>query len=133
MTDAERIKELADKMAARESGLETCLTYRYGEAARYYEESRRLLEAIRKVRDDWVRGDHKCWLDLVALFQTLPEGFTLPERDTAVDLKNCEQYIASCHHPGVTYVSPQVRIEELEAEVAALKKSLAEARFGPME
>lgn len=71
-------------------------------------------DGIRAVRDDWVRGDHKCWKDLVAMFQLLPEGFTLPATDTRVELEYCKQYIESCHHPGVNYVSPQTRIEELE-------------------
>ena len=81
----------------------------------------RLRTGIRKLRDDWVRGDDKCWKDLVELFQILPEGFIPPAHDTRVELANCEKYIASCHHPDVTYTSPQRRIEELE-------KDLAEAR-----
>jgi hypothetical protein len=85
-----------------------------------------LENGIRKLRDDWVRGDDKCWKDLVALFKLLPEGFELPEQDTCVELENCRKYINSCHHPGVTYTSPQRRIEELEAENKELKERLNE-------
>jgi hypothetical protein len=80
----------------------------------------KLRQAIRKVRNDWVRGDDKCYLDLFELFKVLPEGFNLPENDTYVDIKFCEQYIRSCHHPDVKYVSPQRRIEELEQIITDL-------------
>lgn len=83
----------------------------------------RLLTAARAARDAWGRGDDKCWKDLVAIFQALPEGFELPATDTRVELAYCEQYLRSCHHPGVKYVSPQRRIEELETalrEIVAL-------------
>jgi hypothetical protein len=74
-----------------------------------------LENGIRKLRDDWV-----------PLFKLLPEGFELPEQDTCVELENCRKYINSCHHPGVTYTSPQRRIEELEAENKELKERLNE-------
>lgn len=81
----------------------------------------RLTEAIRAHRDSWLGGDNACWQDNEKLYQQLPEGFAIPERGTFVELKNCERYLASCHHPGIKYVSPQVRIEELEAKVAKLE------------
>lgn len=91
--------------------------------------------AVRKLRDTWVRGDDKCWKDLVELFQVLPEGFTPPASDTLVELANCEKYIKSCHHPDTVYVSPQRRIEELEAENARLKQELLirEVERGPIK
>lgn len=72
-----------------------------------------LEDGIRAVRDQW-RGDDKCWLDLFKLFALLPEGFTPPARDATVDLENCKKFIERCHQPGPEYVSPQVRIGELE-------------------
>jgi uncharacterized coiled-coil protein SlyX len=88
----------------------------------------RLRAKVRWVRDQWQAGDDKCWKDLEELFKLLPEGYEIPKRDSRVELKLCEQYIASCHHPGVEYVSPQRRIEELEAEVVRLKADLAESQ-----
>jgi hypothetical protein len=81
--------------------------------------------AVRKHRD--CRGDDRCWRDDDDLYRVLPEGYTPPARDTAVELENCERYIACRLDPRVVYVSPQRRIEELEAEVAALKTQLAAA------
>ncbi len=78
-----------------------------------------LCDAIRHVRDQ--RGDYRCWKDWEAVYDLLPEGYTPPQRDTTVELENCVQYIKSCNDPNVEYVSPQRRIEELEAEVAQLK------------
>ena len=86
-------------------------------------ENAKYRQAIRRVRDAWANGDDACWRDLVDLFQTLPEGFVLPEQNESVELDLCRQYIRSCHHPEVAYVSPQRRIEELEAEVARLRAS----------
>lgn len=80
----------------------------------------RLEAGIRKLRDDWLNGDDKCWKDLEELFKLLPEGFTPPARDESVELENCKKYIASCHHPEVKYVSPQVRIAELEEALRPL-------------
>jgi hypothetical protein len=68
---------------------------------------------IRRHRQSYIRGDDKCWKDNETLYQLLPEGFEIPKRDEACELKNCEKYIASCHHPGVTYTSPQDRLEWL--------------------
>lgn len=75
--------------------------------------------AIRKHRD--FRGDDRCWMDDEELYKVLPEGYTPPERDSAVELKMCEQYIKCRHNPGTIYVSPQERINELEAEIAKMK------------
>jgi hypothetical protein len=73
-----------------------------------------LEQGIRDVKDAWENGDDKCWKDLEKLFSLLPEGYVIPQRDESVELSLCQQYIKSCHHPGVKYVSPQKRIEELE-------------------
>lgn len=77
--------------------------------------------AIRKHRDE--RGDDRCWLDDEALYKSLPEGYTPPVREVAVELAFCERFIRCRRNPGTEYVSPQRRIEELEA---ALKASEAE-------
>jgi hypothetical protein len=81
--------------------------------------------AVRRHRDQ--RGDDRCWMDDEELYRALPEGYTPPARDSAVELKLCEQYIACRHNPATQYVSPQRRIEELEAELARLKAVLREA------
>lgn len=80
-----------------------------------------LQQAVRIHRD--TRGDDRCWRDDEALYAVLPEGYTAPTRDTAVELDRCRQFIAARHNLSTTYVSPQRRIEELEA-------ALAEARAG---
>jgi hypothetical protein len=72
----------------------------------------RLEDAIRKHRDE--RGDDRCWQSDEELYRALPEGYTPPARDSAVELKNCEKYIACRHNPATEYVSPQRRIEQLE-------------------
>jgi hypothetical protein len=77
--------------------------------------------AIRKHRDQ--RGDDRCWLDDEELYKVLPEGYTPPVRDSAVELKMCEKFIACRHNPNTQYVSPQRRIEELETELQKLKES----------
>ena len=81
-------------------------------------ENARLASAIRKHRDQ--RGDDRCWQDDHEMYAVLPEGFTPPATDTAVELENCKRYI-ECRHGGTEYVSPQRRIEELEAENASLR------------
>jgi hypothetical protein len=82
-----------------------------------------LCAAVREHRDQ--RGDDRCWRDDRKLYAALPEGYTPPAADTGVELDNCRRYIASRQDPA--YVSPQRRIEELEAEVVALKAQLAAA------
>jgi hypothetical protein len=81
-----------------------------------------LQDAIRHIRDQ--RGDDRCWKDWEDVYKLLPEGYFPRKMDTTVELKNCEQYIKSCNDPNTTYISPQRRIEELEAEVASLKRDL---------
>jgi hypothetical protein len=83
----------------------------------------RLRAAIRTHRDQ--RGDDRCWLDDEELYRALPEGHTPPARDSAVELALCEKFIACRHNPATEYVSPQRRIEELEAELAAAREMLA--------
>jgi len=77
--------------------------------------------AIRAHRESWLNGDDKCWKDNEELYKKLPEGFEPPERDELVEIGLCRQYIASCHHPDVKYVSPQRRIEELERLEAEMR------------
>ena len=78
----------------------------------------KLRNAIRKHRD--IRGDDRCFRDDADLYRVLPEGDTRPGRETEVTLENCYRYI-KCRQGGREYVSPQRRIEELEAEVERLK------------
>jgi len=84
--------------------------------------------AIRDMRDQ--RGDDRCWKDLENLYALLPEGYTPPVRDEAVEIENCIKYIRSCHDPRTTYVSPQRRIEELEALTQQQTQKLIEMREG---
>jgi hypothetical protein len=81
---------------------------------------RNLEAAIRKHRDE--RGDDRCWKDDEELYQVLSEGYTPPERDTAVELHNCEKFIACRQNPATVYVSPQRRIEELLQENERLRR-----------
>lgn len=79
-----------------------------------------LLEnAIRAHRD--ARGDDRCWMDDEELYKVLPEGYTPPMRDSAVELDLCRRFIQSRQHPATIYVPPQRRIEELEARVRFLE------------
>lgn len=75
--------------------------------------------AIRRHRD--YRGDDRCHLDDGELYSFLPEGDTRPAKDTAVTIENCYRYI-TCRQQGREYISPQRRIEELEAENTALRQ-----------
>jgi hypothetical protein len=77
-------------------------------------------DAIRQHRDE--RGDDRCWQDDEKLYAALPEGYVPPARDTAVELGNCQRYIECRHNPATVYVSPQRRIEELEAALAPLAR-----------
>lgn len=80
---------------------------------------------IRKHRD--MPGDDRCYQDDAALYAVLPEGDTRPERETAVTIENCARYIAS-RQEGREYVSPQRRIEELEAENTRLHAAVDSLR-----
>jgi len=103
----------------------------YGEAAvislpEVVELRRRVAElesAIRLHRDQ--RGDDRCWLDDRQLYAALPEGYTPPAEDSAVELERCQQYIRCRHDPATVYVSPQRRIDELESELAAKNRFVA--------
>lgn len=75
-------------------------------------------DAIRKHCD--YRGDDRCYLDDEELYKILPEGYTPPARDSCVELERCKAYIASRHNPNIEYISPQKRIEELEASLAEI-------------
>lgn len=85
-------------------------------AAEANDEVDRLRAAIRNHRDQ--RGDDKCWEDDERLYAILPEGFTPPARDSAVELANCERYIACRHNPATEYVSPEREIERLRTNLA---------------
>jgi hypothetical protein len=76
-----------------------------------------LRDAVRKHRDQ--RGDDRCWLDDEELYRALPEGYVAPARDASVELALCQQFIHCRHNPATVYVSPQRRIEELEAQINA--------------
>jgi hypothetical protein len=78
-------------------------------------EIEKLRAAIRKHRDQ--RGDDRCWMDDEELYRVLPEGFTPPARDTAVELANCERFIACRQNPATEYVSPNFEIGMLEERV----------------
>lgn len=80
--------------------------------------------AIRQHRDE--RGDDRCHADDGRLYAVLPEGDTRPAHETAVTLDNCARYIA-CRQTGREYVSPQRRIEELEAANARLRSAVVAA------
>jgi hypothetical protein len=82
-----------------------------------------LRSAIRRHRD--YRGDDRCHLDDGELYAVLPEGDTRPAKDTEVNIENCWKFI-TCRQQGREYVSPQRRIEELEA---ALREVI---RLAPM-
>lgn len=92
------------------------------------QEARKLAEAIRKHRDQ--RGDDRCWMDDEELYRSLPEGYTPPARDSAVELKNCERYIACRHNPATEYVSPEREIEVLRAERDAAVGRVQELEAG---
>lgn len=80
-----------------------------------------LFQSIRKHRDQ--RGDDRCYLDDHELYLVLPEGDTRPTREIAVTLENCAKFI-ECRQQGREYVSPQRRIEELEAALQAILSRL---------
>lgn len=86
------------------------------------EEVERLRSAIRRHRDQ--RGDDRCWLDDEELYKVLPEGYAPPQRGEAVELSLCQRFIETRHHHGTEYVSPQRRVEELEAELAELRAAV---------
>jgi predicted transport protein len=83
------------------------------------------MNAIRMHRDQ--NGDDRCWEDDVTLYKKLPEGYKAPVEDTKVQLEMCQKYIACRHNPNTVYVSPQRRIEQLEAEVVDLQKKLRDS------
>jgi len=99
MGDCQKLDDAADLLLAQATDLE------------------QLRAAIRAHRD--TRGDDRCWRDDATLYAVLPEGYTPPATDTAVELERCRQFIASRQHPATVYVSPQRRIEELEATALA--------------
>lgn len=90
----------------------------------------RLQDAIRKHRD--FQGDNRCWMDDEELYKVLPEGYTPPEREVEIELKNCETYLTCRRNPATEYTSPQRRIEELEQSLA-LQNELAASQQARIE
>jgi hypothetical protein len=86
--------------------------------------------AVRKHRD--TRGDDRCHADDGELYAALPEGDTRPARETAVTLENCARYV-ECRQAGREYVSPQRRIEELEATLRHCVEAMAEGGCNTQE
>lgn len=84
-------------------------------------ELERLRAGVRAHRD--MRGDDRCHIDDATLYALLPDGDTRPARESAVTIENCARFI-ECRQQGREYVSPERRIEELEAENAALRAKL---------
>lgn len=82
-------------------------------------EIERLRAGIRKHMNTC--GDDRCYQDDHDLYLLLPEGDTRPAREVAVTPENCQRYI-ECRQQGREYVSPQRRIEELEADNSRLRK-----------
>lgn len=78
----------------------------------------RLRAAVRRHRD--FRGDDRCWLDDEALYSNLPEGYTPPSRDSAVELENCRRFVFCRYNPATEYVSPQREVERLQEVVKSL-------------
>lgn len=87
----------------------------WGDALQAQRRVAELEQAIRQHRN--ARGDDRCWMDDEELYNVLPEGYTPPARDTSVELALCQKFIHNRHHPQTEYVSPQRRIEKLEAEI----------------
>lgn len=84
-----------------------------------------LRDRIRWMRDQ--RGDSACWRDVEKIYEMLPEGYTPPERDVALEISNCLRFIAAQRdNPRTVYISPNVRIEELERELATQKQLVAQ-------
>lgn len=84
-------------------------------------DAERLANGIRAHRD--FRGDDRCWRNDTDLYGLLPEGYEPPHMDTAVELERCQQFIACRENPATVYVSPQRRIEELEAALRSIADS----------
>lgn len=85
------------------------------------EEVLKLRQAIRTHRDQ--RGDDRCFLDDETLYQSLPEGYTPPAREVAVELENCKRFLECRRNPATEYVSPQREIERLQSEVDKLQQA----------
>ncbi len=92
------------------------------EVADLSNEIERLRNTIRRHRD--YRGDDRCWMDDEELYAVLPEGYAPPARDTEIELENCKKYLECRRHPATIYMSPQRRIEELEADNTRLRAAL---------
>ena len=80
----------------------------------------KLEQGVRTHRDQ--RGDDRCWMDDENLYKLLPEGYTAPKREVAVELELCKKYLQCRRNPATTYVSPQRRIEELSEKLYEIMK-----------
>lgn len=83
----------------------------YAELLKRDREIDRLRAAIRAHRDQ--RGDDRCWQDDETLYAVLPEGYTAPTREVAVELEHCQRYLECRRNPATEYISPQREIERL--------------------
>src|SRR5580658_2464585 len=86
------------------------------------DEIERLQDAIRQHRDE--RGDDRCWADDERLYAVLPEGYTPPVREVAVELENCKRFLECRRNPKTEYVSSQVEIDRLKALLVAKNSAL---------
>lgn len=77
-----------------------------------------LLAAIRRHRD--YRGDDRCYKDDTELYQSLPEGYKVPEEEVEIDLNLCAKFKESRKNPSTTYISPQRKIEQLQSNISAV-------------
>lgn len=93
------------------------LEERYGIA---FDRAEKYANAIRKHRD--MPGDDRCFLDDSELYAVLPEGYVPKPTEVAVTIENCQRFIECRQNPATAYVSPQRRIEELEAVCIAGRK-----------
>ena len=77
--------------------------------------------AIRKHRDE--RGDDRCWMDDLELYDHLPEGVGNADLRLAPpeeQLANCRKFV-ECRHHGTEYRSPEREIEQLRAKIEQLE------------
>lgn len=120
--EANEIAEGGDQYALADAAWDASQQAAAAEVNLLRAENEQLKAAIRSHRDQ--RGDDRCWQDDETLYSRLPEGYAVPARDTTVELALCEKYIACRRNPATEYVSPQRRIEELEASRANLLRQV---------
>ena len=117
----ERIEQLKERFAS--FGCEAIFADDIELLTECQAEIARLEAAIRKHRNH--RGDDRCWLDDAELYQAIGASEVSVEFcDPDVMLENCKKFIARRHDKNQPYVSPQRRIEALEAEIERLEAEL---------